>query len=35
MEMYQVLKHLRYSGVFVPPFYEESFKKCVFVKVKE
>jgi len=28
--MYQVLKHLRYSGVSVPPFYEESFKKAIF-----
>lgn len=27
--MYQVLKHLRYSGVSVPPFYEESFKKAI------
>jgi len=27
--MFQVLKHLRYSGVSVPPFYEESFKKAL------
>ncbi|KAG4999979.1 hypothetical protein JHK87_021051 [Glycine soja] len=26
----KVLKHLRYSGVSVPPFYEESFKKAIF-----
>ena len=25
----QVLKHLRYSGVSVPPLYEESFKKAI------
>ncbi|KAG5029554.1 hypothetical protein JHK87_013068 [Glycine soja] len=25
----KVLKHLRYSGVSVPPFYEESFKKAI------
>lgn len=25
----QVLKHLRYSGVSVPPFYEESFRKAI------
>ncbi|KAK8472571.1 hypothetical protein PHAVU_002G243800 [Phaseolus vulgaris] len=25
----KVLKHLRYSGVSVPPFYEESFKKAL------
>ncbi|XP_073225593.1 exonuclease 1 isoform X2 [Cicer arietinum] len=25
----KVLKHLRYSGVSVPPFYEESFRKAI------
>jgi len=29
ISMYQVLKHLRYSGVSVPPLYEESFKKAI------
>lgn len=27
--IYQVLKHLRYSGISVPPIYEESFRKAI------
>lgn len=26
---YQVLKHLRFSGVSIPPSYEDSFKKAI------
>lgn len=27
--IFQVIKHLKYSSVEVPPLYEESFKKAV------
>lgn len=25
----QVIKHLKFSGIIVPPLYEESFKKAI------
>lgn len=27
--LFQVIKHLRYSAVSVPPLYEETFKKAI------